>query len=91
LDGEELWAEGVDSVEDEVMHEVDVEDSKKLVDEAASSTTTTATEADEVALAVDVDSAGRITTSHSATVMLLSISSLIGRLSRRLTLIVWLS
>ena len=64
---------------------------KGLEDEVVNSITTMMRVEAVVVRVVGDDLAGRITTSRSATVMLQSISSLIGRCWRRLISTVWLS
>jgi hypothetical protein len=68
------------------------DNSRELADAVASKVTTTTMPGEGgVVRGVDADLVGRTMTSHSATAMRPSISSLTGRCWRRLTSIVWLS
>jgi hypothetical protein len=81
-----------DNGEDEEIPEVAEDNSRESVDVVANKATTTITTVEGVvALGVVEDLAGRITTSHSETVMHLSTLNLTGRCWRRLTSTAWLS
>ena len=84
LDEEETLLEDEVKGEDVAIPGGVVLDSKKSEVVVDNNTTTLTTEVEEEALVVDEDLVGKTTINHSATAMLLSTSSLIGRCWRRL-------